>query len=192
MIGDHKHVDGANGIIRAHQLEFLVPGEIAQMHDPKLPERYHTADGIRVLDAAVVILVPGLESRAFRVGMASAWQLILDHISCRSHDAPVEACNRNPVAGFHYRVLCFGVERRIYVLEKLFAVDVGLLCVRAVVDEIPYLDARRELGRAAKMIAVPVCRDEVVDMCETGVLYGVQDAVDIPGIRSAASGIDQR
>ena len=44
----------------------------------------------------------------------------------------------------------------------------------------------------AKMIAMPVRGDQIVDVVEPGILNRVHDAVAVPDIRPAAAGIDQR
>ena len=48
------------------------------------------------------------------------------------------------------------------------------------IDEVPDRNTGREFPHAAKMIAVPVGRDQVIDLVETGVSDRSHDATDIP------------
>ena len=145
------------------------------MRHPELPERDDAPDRLGVLARVDVLR---LEARAVRVRPARAGKRRLDGFARRADDAPVQARNRDLVAGLRDGVLRLAVKRRIRLLQK-FVGGGGRLNVRAMVDEIPDRDARRELGHAAKMIAVPVRRDQVVDLREAGVLDGGHDAVGV-------------
>ena len=67
------------------------------------------------------------------------------------------------VARLHDRVPGLAVQRRIRVLQELGRRRLRLHG-RPVVDEVSNRDARRELRHAAEMIAVPMRRDQVVDL----------------------------
>ena len=49
VVQAQEHVDGADAVIRAHELEFLVLREIPQMNRAKFPERHMGPDRHRVL-----------------------------------------------------------------------------------------------------------------------------------------------
>src|SRR5215831_10664245 len=49
VMRDDPKVHGPEAILRAHQIEFFVPGQIPEMQHAKLSERYVTSDRLRVL-----------------------------------------------------------------------------------------------------------------------------------------------
>ena len=57
VVQTQQHIHGAEAVVRAHQLEFLVLGEIAQMSGAKFSERDVDADRLRVLGVVVSGLV---------------------------------------------------------------------------------------------------------------------------------------
>src|SRR5262249_60929161 len=63
VMRDHEQVDGSDRIVRAHQLEFLVPGEVAEMRDAELAERHDAADRLRVLGRVGLLLLAGRATR---------------------------------------------------------------------------------------------------------------------------------
>ena len=70
------------------------------------------------------------------------------------------------------------VELRVRVFEEL--VDAGpRLNVRAVIDEVSNRHACRELGEATHVIAVPVGRDEVIDLRDARIARGGHDAAGV-------------
>ena len=101
-----------------------------------------------------------------------------DRLAGGGHHEHIQACDGNLAARFCHRVLGFCVELWIRLLQKLIGGGTRLN-VRAVVDEIPDGDARCELGHAAKMIAVPVRGDQIVDLREARILDGGHDAFGI-------------
>jgi hypothetical protein len=61
-----------------------------------------------------------------------------------------------------------------------------------VVDEVLDRNPGRECRHAAEVIAMPVCRDEVVDLGQPGVRDRRHDPVSVPGRRhSGIAGVDQ-
>jgi hypothetical protein len=84
------------------------------------------------------------------------------------------------------------MEQGIRLLEEFIDGDAGLH-VRSVVDEMPDRHARRELRHAAKMIAVPMRGDEMIDLRQAGLFGGGHDAIRISRRRRAAiARIDQQ
>src|SRR5437773_796371 len=49
MMRDDPQIDGADAILRAHQVELLVPGEIAEMQHPKFSKSDVASDRLRIL-----------------------------------------------------------------------------------------------------------------------------------------------
>ncbi len=96
------------------------------------------------------------------------------------------------VAGFRDGVRPLLVEPRVRVLEKLVdarrRLDVG-----TVIDEVPDRNAGRQLGQTAHVIAVPVCRHEVIDPREARVVRRGHDAAGVSRCsRSRVSCVDQQ
>ena len=65
------HVHRADLVVRAHQVVFLVPGEIAEVDDAELAERDQRAERAGVLG---LVLVARLEAGAELVGLAGAFE----------------------------------------------------------------------------------------------------------------------
>ena len=63
-----EDIHRADAVVRAHQLEFLVPGQIAEMHRAELSER----DVLPTDCAFSALLSPGLEAGAVRIRLAGA------------------------------------------------------------------------------------------------------------------------
>ena len=116
VVRDDEQIDGADRIGRAHQVELLVPGDVAQVSDAELAERDDAADRLRVLGLVHFLR---LEARAVRVGLAAAGQRRLERRASRGDDAPVEAGDRDLVAGLRDGVLRLLVERRIHLLQEI-------------------------------------------------------------------------
>ena len=176
-------------LYRAHQLEFLVLGHVAQMDGAEFSERDVDADRHRILGVALC----GLEVRAIGIGSAGARQRRLDGLAGGRHDLHIETGDRNLVARFGDRVFGIGVELRVD-LRQEFIDRGGRLGVRAVVDEMPDRDALGEFRQAAIMIAVPMGDDQIVDLGQPGIPGGRHDA---PGIadrrgRRDVAGVDQQ
>src|SRR5207248_11102602 len=49
IMRDDPQIDGADAILRAHHVEFLVPGEIAKMQHPKFSKSDVASDRLRIL-----------------------------------------------------------------------------------------------------------------------------------------------
>ena len=114
MMRDDEQIDRAAAIGRAHQVEFLVPGEIAQMGNPKSSKRDNTSDRLSILTLVDVLR---LEGRAIRISPACTRQWCLDRLAGRGDDAPVKADKVQFVSRFRDRVLRFAVQRRLDLLQ---------------------------------------------------------------------------
>ena len=141
-----EEIDGADRIVRTHQLEFLVPGQIAEMRDPKAAERDDAADRL----AFSVGRRPSARNpRSKGFGRPAPGSGNLDHVTGRRHDPPVEPRYRDVVAGLRDRMFRLSRKRRIDVLQELVDAGGGL-DVRAVVDEVPDGDAAASSAMAPK------------------------------------------
>ena len=103
----------------------------------------------------------------------------------RGHDAPIETCNRNLVTGLGDRMLCLRVKLWIGFLQKI----VHRLCrlnVAAVVDEFFDRHAGCEFRHTTKVVAVPVGRDEVLDLLQAGILHRSHNASSVSHSRCSA------
>src|SRR6266478_3736842 len=128
------------------------------MRHPKLSEGDDASDRHRVLHAAVVILILGLEVRAVGVGLSGARERLRDYFSRRADQAPVQPSNRELVAGLRDHMLGLTVKLGIRCLQKGIGNWIGLN-VGAMVDEIPDGDSPGKFSHATKMVAMPVCGD---------------------------------
>ena len=188
VVQTQQHIDGAKPVIGTHQLEFLVLGQISQMHRAKFPERNVDPDRLRVLG----VVVARLEIGAIRIRLARAGKRRLNRLARRGDDAHIETRHRNPVAGFDDSVLCLGVERRVRLRQKRVG-SFARLDVGAVIDELANLDLRSQLGHAAEMIAVPMRRDQMIDLLNAGVFHRIENAICVANRpRAVIAGIDQQ
>src|SRR5258707_632786 len=89
----------------------------------------------------------------------------------RAHDAPVEPCDRDGIAGFCNRVLGGAVKGRIGLGEE-FVESRDRLNVRPVVDVVADRNALGDFRHSAEMITVPVRGDQMIDLSKAGVLRG--------------------
>ena len=154
------------GFVGTHQLAFLVPRQIAEMRDTKAAERDDAADRVRVLGG---IRFHRLEAGAERIRPSRAGQSGLENFSSRRHDAPVDASQRQTIARLHDRVLRRREQPRVRLVEKLGRRRLRLNR-RPVIDVVPDRHTRRHLRHPAKVIAVPVRRDQVIDLREPRIL----------------------
>jgi hypothetical protein len=135
MMQPQEQVDGADAVIRAHQLEFLVFGQIAQMDGSEFSERDVNADGHRVLR----IVRSGLEARAIGVGSTGTRQCRFDSLAARRYHLHLKAGDGNSVAWFGDRMLGVRVEPGIGIRQE-FIHGGRWLDIGSVVDEMPDRD----------------------------------------------------
>src|SRR6185369_17243316 len=96
---------------------------------------------------------------------------------------PVQTGDGNPSAGLRNGVLRLGGKLSI-LLEHW--IDLwSRLHVGSVVDELLDGNPRRELGKAADVIAVVVRRNQMIDLRDPGVLDGRHEAVRVAHIGAA-------
>src|SRR5690348_14840694 len=115
MVRDDEQIDCPDTVGRTHQVEFLIPGEIAKMHGAEFSERHNTADGTGVLARVVVLW---LMRGAVRVRSSRASQRLLDRLAIRGDNPPIKSGDRNGVARFCDRVLRGGAEFWINIGEE--------------------------------------------------------------------------
>src|SRR6267143_3411253 len=191
MMRDHPQINGPDTIDRAHHVELLIPGQVTQMRHPKLPEGDDASDRHSVLDAAVIILIFRFEIRTVRVLLAGAGEWLGDHLSRRAHQAPVQPSNSELIAGFCDHVLGLTVKLGIGCLQKGISSCVGLN-VWPMVDELLDRDTPSQFSHATKMVAVPMCGYQIVDLCKPSLFHGGHNSACISDrSRSAVSRIDK-
>ena len=151
------------------------------MRRSELAERDVAADRLRIF----FVTVGRLEGGAGRVRFSSARQRVLDHLSGGAHHHDLETGDRDLVTR-----LCNGVRRlpvkpRIGVFQKI--VDrLVWLSIRTVIDVVPYGNASGELRNTARMIAVPVGDDQMIDLSQVRVACRGDDASGV-AYRSGAT-----
>ena len=189
MVGHDEQIHGAKAIYRAHQIEFPHDREIAEMHHAELAESDVAGDRLSILRFVDLL---GFERCAIRVRLSRSRQRGLEDLARGSHNAHIQARDRNLVAGFYDRVLGLAVKPRIDLLDKIIGC-LSRLNVRTVVNELANRNAAREFFHASEVIAVPVSRDEVIDLFDTGIFDCGHDAVSVTrGSSAAVSRIDEQ
>ena len=178
-------VNRAHEIVRAHEVVFLVPQQVAKIDRPELPERDHAADRLAVVIGGTVVLF--LEVGAGRVRLSAAGQRRLDRGARGGDDPPVDAGYGKLVSRLRDGVLRLGPELGVGRLEagNLLA----FLDARPVIDVVLDRDALGELLQAADVIDVVVRRDEVVDLLDAGFRKYRHDAIGVA--RHRVGRIDQ-
>src|SRR5215471_10880992 len=121
MAAGEIEIDGANRIVRAHQLEFLRPPHVTKVKRAELSERDDAADRLRVIR---IVEASGprhrREASAVRIWFAaSGKRRILQDLPGGGDDPPVEPGDRNSIAGLDDQVLRFAIEVRVGRLKPL-------------------------------------------------------------------------
>src|SRR5262245_49248009 len=124
------------------------------MDGAELSKGHHTANRLRVLRR---IRILARRRCAGGIRASASRQSTLDRLTGRRDDAPVDAIDADPIAGFDDGVSHGTVNARVYLIQK-FIRGGGRLNVRSVIDEVADRYAFRELRHAAKVIGMPVCR----------------------------------
>ena len=184
MVRNDIEIDGADGIVRAHQIELAVPQQVAEIDHAELAERDQAADRLAVLVERIRVL--GLEVGAAGIRLAAAGKRRLDRLAAGRHDAPVQSGDRQLVAGFDDGVLGLSVELGV---SRLKAGDLlALLAARTVIDEVLDRHALGQLQHPADVIDVIVRRHQVVDLFDANLAEYSHDAVEVA--RAGVAGVD--
>jgi len=159
------------------------------MEDSKRSEPYDDSDRLSVL--AVVFLL-SREVDAVRVNHTSTPKRLVDDL-LRCCDYPnVYSPEGNPISGRHNGVLAIPVQCAIRGAEKLSYSGIRL-DAWPVVNEVPDRDLPSKLLHRAVMVSMPVGRDQMIDLSDTGVTHRAYDSTGIPGRSLAAvSSVDQK
>ncbi len=186
MMRGEVQIDRPNRVIRAHQLLFLIPGEVAQIDRTKLAVGDYHADRHRVI-GVYARLIPGHKAGTSRIGPAAPGKRGLQHLAVGGDHRHRQAGERNRIPGHNHRVLDLAVHLRVHFLESRHLLS-GLRA-GAVIDEMRDRDPGGQFLQAAHMVAVVVGQQQVVDLLHAGRLNGRHDTVGIaaPG----AAGIDE-
>ena len=75
-------------------------------------------------------------------------------------------------------MFCLRIKLRIRLLQEVIGSG-ARLHVRAVVDELADRNARRQFGHPAEVIAMPVSRDQMVDLREPCIFHRGHDALGV-------------
>src|SRR5262245_26255294 len=186
MMGDDPQIDGPKSVVWAHQLKLFVERKVTQMQRSELPERNVTPDRLGILGGVPIGLFKG---GAVRIRLSGTRKRCRDVLASRFYDSPLETRDSDLVTGFHDSVLRVGVERRIRHLQKVIR---ARLYRDSVINKFANGFLGRQFCHAAEVIAMAVGGDEVVDLFETRILDGIEDASGIPARSSACvSGINK-
>ncbi len=176
----------AHLILRAHQVLFLVPRQIAQIHHPELAQYDHASHGPRVLGRVHILR---LEIGTEPIRLARPRQRLVDHIPGRRHDVPVQPFYRQLIARLHHDVIALRDLFHVIVVELLPG---GRFLDRvAMVDEIPDRQPRGKRRHAAHVVGVIVRNQQVIDLRHAGRFRHRGDPVRVPAIEAWKSRIDQ-
>ena len=152
-------------------------------------ERDVAAHRLRVLRGIGVLRRVDCAHSGF--GCAGVGHGRLDDLAGRRHDPYVDVVRWERVAGFDHRVRGFRVKRRIGLLEE--RPGRARLHGGSVVDEVPDRNAVGERRHGAVVVAVPVRRDEMVDLRDARVPQRVDDPARVAlGRRAAVPGVDEQ
>ena len=173
MVQTQEDIDAAEPVIRAHQLELLVLGQITQVRSAKFAVGNENAHRLWVLG----IVFSWLEIGAVGIRPACAGHR-LDQLPRGSHHGHINATHANLVARFRHRVLGVGDELRIHLLQEIIGGLAGL-DVWAMVDEFADGDLRSELRQPSEVVAVPVCNDQMIDLFKPSIFDRRHDAAGI-------------
>ena len=160
MMGDDGQIDGANRIVRAHELVLGVRSQIAQVDDAEVTE---LCDDAHRLGVFTVVFALCYEIGAVAVAYASAPQRPAQDLLRGRNDRDVDAGQGNAIPGCYNRVASASVQRSVRRVEKLghpgIRFDAG-----TVVDEVAHRNPSGEFLHRSPVVAVPVRRDQVVDL----------------------------
>ena len=128
-----EHVNGADAVVRAHQVEFLVDREIARMKRSEPPEREVRCHRLRIFGNRL-----GRPSwnAAGRIRLAGPRQRSGNDLACRCDDARRDTGKWDRVAGLGHGMRPLCVQSRIGRIQESIG-RFGWLDVRAVIDEVP-------------------------------------------------------
>ena len=161
VMGHHEKINRADRIVRAHQIEFLVARQVAQMQNAELAKRDEDPDRSSILRRCQR---PGLEPRAIGVRLARSRQRSRDGFACGRHHAHIETGDRNLVTDFTTVVVAFGgTARDRSVAGRSSACTSGWTFMPwSMNSRIGMRAATR--GHRAEVITVPVGGHQVIDV----------------------------
>ena len=147
-------------IVRAHQLEFLVPEQIAEIDRAELPICDHAPTDCAFSSGEVGSSFFWNVAHS-RIRLSASRQRFLQGLAAGGDDAELETGNGHAVAGLYDGVLRLAVQLgvcRLKALDLLAHLD-----VRTVIDVVSNRHPLRQLRHAANVIDVVVRGDEIVD-----------------------------
>src|SRR5438874_9419421 len=123
--------------------------------------RHVDSHGLRILR----VVVSRFEVCAIRICSAGAGERRLDGLTGGGDGAHIETRDRYLVSRLCDSVFPLGVKLRIHLLKKVICRG-ARLNVGTVIDELADRDLGSELGEAAEVIAMPMRRDQMIDLLE--------------------------
>src|ERR1700687_603095 len=102
MVRRQVHIHGSDGIVRAHQLQLLIPGQIAEIEQAEISEGDERSERARVLGRISVTLRTG---RTERIGLSGAWERILNVLARRGQNLNLDVLDGDRIARLYNQVL---------------------------------------------------------------------------------------
>ncbi len=186
MMRHEVEIDGPDRIVRAHQIAFVVPQQIAEIDRLELAERHDAADRLAVL--RIVRVLARLELVAVRIRLAAAGERRRDRLPRRRHDPPVEARDRYLVPRLEDGMRRLAVQLRVRLLEPRDLL--ALFDARPVIEEMRDRDPLRQFLHAADVIDVVVREQQVIDLLEPDLRHDRHDPIRVAA--AGIPGIDQQ
>ena len=119
VVGHHVEVDGADRIVRAHQLELLVPEQVAEIEQRETARtRSRRPPSARFRRESQGLPSSGSSAQA-GFGRPPPGSGFFEHLAAGGDDANVDAGDGHAIAGLHDRVLGLAVELRVRSLKAL-------------------------------------------------------------------------
>ena len=158
------------------QIEFLVPGEVAQIG------KSEGAVGEQETDRAGVLGIIDVALRgagADGIFQAATGERLGNHGAVGRDDGNVHAFEWNAITGLNHLMLSFGDS---FVIGEVFANDFGVLAVGPVVEPCADGNPVGQLRSAADMIAMVVGDQDIIDFLDMGFLRGLDNAAGIAAV----------
>lgn len=187
VVIDQEKIDGADEVVGADEGDFFGLGEVAEIEEAEFAEADEDAGGAGILSG---VEIPVRLGGAVGVGLGLDAGNGSDVFAVGGEDENAEPRNVNGVAGTDDTA---GMALDSFEIGGVIAFGVGgELAVFTVVDEFADLDVLNEVGHAADVIDVEVRDENVIDLCDAGVLHGGFNADSIAAVVAGPAGVDEQ
>ncbi len=167
MVVDQVYAHGADGVVGADQVQFLVPGEVGQIGEAELAVAEQKPYRAPVLGG---VLGLAFHARAGGIRRPGALQRRRDPLAARGHHVYVHAADRNPVARFDRKPL--PLPQHLLVSLRQSGRALAGFRIRPVVHEVNYGHLLGQRRHASDVIEVVMSDQHVVDPLDPGQLCG--------------------